>query len=64
MSKVLFSDQILPTDYLLSAQTNIEAGKSVSGDDLLLMVEQTTQGPLPEDVQSIVRRAVIPAMKT
>jgi hypothetical protein len=64
MSKIPFADQILPTDYLLSAQTNIEAGKPVSGEDLLLAIEQSIQQQLPETVRNIVRRAIIPAVKT
>jgi hypothetical protein len=38
MCKIPFSDQILPDDYLLSVRTNIQAGKPVSGGDLLLMI--------------------------
>jgi hypothetical protein len=64
MSKIPFADQILPTDYLLSAQTNIEAGKPVSGEDLLLAIEQSIQQRLPEAVRNIVGRAIIPAVKT
>jgi hypothetical protein len=63
MSKIPFADQILPTDYLLSAQTNIEAGKPVSGEDLLLTIEQSIQQRLPEAVRNVVRRAIIPAVK-
>jgi hypothetical protein len=63
MSKIPFADQILPTDYLLSAQTNIEAGKPVSGEDLLLAIEQSIQQRLPEAVRNVVRRAIIPAVK-
>jgi hypothetical protein len=64
MSKIPFADQILPTDYLLSAQTNIEAGKPVSGEDLLLAIEQSIQQQLPETVRNIIRRAIIPTVKT
>jgi hypothetical protein len=64
MSKIPFADQILPTDYLLSAQTNIEAGKPVSGEDLLLAIEHSIQQRLPEAVRNVVRRAIIPAVKT
>jgi hypothetical protein len=64
MTKIPFADQILPTDYLLSAQTNIEAGKPVSGEDLLLAIEQSIEQRLPEAVRSVVRRAIIPAVKT
>jgi hypothetical protein len=63
MSKIPFADQILPTDYLLSAQTNIEAGKPVSGEDLLLAIEQSIQQRLPEAVRNVIRRAIIPAVK-
>jgi hypothetical protein len=63
MSKIPFADQILPTDYLLSAQANIEAGKPVSGEDLLLAIEQSIQQRLPEAVRNVVRRAIIPAVK-
>jgi hypothetical protein len=64
MPKIPFSDQILPIDYLLSAQTNIKAGKSVSGDDLLLAIQQTVQQPLPEALRSVICRATIPALKS
>jgi hypothetical protein len=60
MSKIPLSDQILPTDYLLSALTNIKAGKPVSGDDLLLAIEQTLQQPLPEALRSVISRATVP----
>jgi hypothetical protein len=63
MSKVPFRDQILPTDYLLSAQTNIEAGKSVSGDDLLRMIDQCSCQPLQEAAREVVRWASVPAVK-
>ena len=63
MSKIPFADQILPTDYLLSAQTNIEACKPVSGEDLLLAIEQSIQQRLSEAVSNVVRRAIIPAVK-
>jgi hypothetical protein len=59
----MFKIQILPTDYLLSAQTNIKAGKPVSGDDLLLAIEQTIRQPLPEVLRSVICRAAIPALK-
>lgn len=64
MSKIPFADQILPVDYLLSVRTNIQAGKPVSGDDLLHMIEQCMRRALPESVRSIVRLALIPAVKT
>jgi hypothetical protein len=60
MSKI--RDQILPTDYLLSAQTNIAAGKLVCGHDLLLAIERAIQEPLPADLRDVLRRAVIPAV--
>jgi hypothetical protein len=63
MSKVPFRDQILPTDYLLSAQTNIAAGKLVSGDDLLRVIDQCCRQPLPEAARDVVRRAIVPAVK-
>jgi hypothetical protein len=64
MSKVSFADQFLPIDYLLGAQTDIKAGKSVSGNDLLLAIEQAIQQSLPDEVRSIVRQASIPNLKT
>jgi hypothetical protein len=64
MRRIPFSDQILPTDYLLSVQTSIQAGKLVSGGDLLRMIEQCTGQLLPEDARSGVRLALIPAVKT
>ena len=64
MCKIPFSDQILPDDYLLSVRTNIQAGKPVSGGDLLLMIEQCMRQPLPESARSVVRLALIPPVKT
>lgn len=64
MRKIAFSDQILPVDYLLSVRTSIQAGKLVSGGELLRMIEQCTGRLLPENVRSIVRRALIPPVKT
>jgi len=64
MCKIPFSDQILPVDYLLSVRTNIQAGKPVSGGDLLRMIEQCMRKSLPERARSVVRLALIPAMKT
>jgi hypothetical protein len=63
MFKVPFAEQILPTDFVLRAQTDIKAGKSVSGDDLLLAIEQTIQQPLPEVLRSVIRQATISAVK-
>ena len=57
-------NQVLPVDHLLSAQSNIKAGKPVSGEELLLVIEQSIQQQLPDDVCNIVRRAFIPAVKT
>jgi hypothetical protein len=43
---------------------SIAAGNAVAGDDLLLAIEQSIQQQLPEVVRNIVRRAIIPEMKT
>jgi hypothetical protein len=64
MSRIPFADQILPVDYLLSARMNIQAGKSVSGGDLLRMIEQCMGQPLPASARSVLRRAIVPAVKT
>jgi hypothetical protein len=64
MPKIPFDDQILPVDYLLSVQTNIQASKPVSGDDILRMIEQCMRQPLLESARSVVRLALIPAVKT
>jgi hypothetical protein len=64
MPKIPSDDQILPVDYLLSVQTNIQAGKPVSGDDILRMIEQCMRQPLLESARSVVRLALIPAVKT
>jgi hypothetical protein len=64
MPNTPFSRQVLPIDYLLSAQTDIKAGKPVSGETLLCVIEQNIQEQLPDTVRDIVRRALIPAMKT
>jgi hypothetical protein len=64
MPKVPFSSQILPIDYLSSAQADIKAGKPVSGKALLAAIEQNTQQQLPDAVREIVSRALIPAVKT
>jgi hypothetical protein len=64
MPKIPFSRQILPIDYLSSAQADIKAGKPVSGDALLGAIEQSIQQQLPDAVREIVSRALIPAVKT
>jgi hypothetical protein len=64
MPKIPFSAQILPTNYLAAAQVYIRDGKPVSGEDLLLAIEQSIQQQLPEAVRNIVRQAMIPAVKT
>ncbi len=64
MSKIDIRDQVLPPDHLAFVQMSIAAGNPVAGDDLLLAIEQSIQQQLPETVRNIVRRAIIPAMKT
>jgi hypothetical protein len=64
MSKIPFSAQILPVNYLAFVQAYVRAGKPVSGEDILLTIEQSIERQLPEAVQNIVRRAIIPAVKT
>jgi len=64
MTNIPFSSQILPTNYLTAVQVYIRDGKLVSGEDLLLAIEQSIQQRLPEAVRNIVGRAIIPAVKT
>jgi hypothetical protein len=64
MRKIPFSEQIQPVDYLLSVRADIQAGKPVSGGDLLRMIEQCMRQPLPESARSVVRLALIPTVKT
>ena len=64
MPNIPFSAQILPTHYLTAVQVYIRNGKLVSGEDLLLAIEQSIQQRLPEAVRNIVGRAIIPAVKT
>jgi len=64
MPKIPFSSQVLPIDYLSWAQTDIKAGKPVSGETLLGVIEQSIQQQLPDTVRDIVGRALIPAVKT
>ena len=46
MPNTPFSSQFLPIDYLLSAQTDIKAGKPVAGEALLGAIEQRIQQQL------------------
>lgn len=64
MPKVPCSSQILPIDYLSSAQADIKTGKPVSGKAMLAAIEQSIQQQLPNAVREIVSRALIPAVKT
>lgn len=64
MSITPILNQKLPPDHLLFVQMRSAAGNAVAGDDLLLAIEQSIQQQLPEAVRDIVRRAIIPAMKT
>ena len=64
MSNTPIPNQKLPPDHLLFVQMRIAAGNAVAGDDLLLAIEQSIQQQLPEAVRNIVRRAIIPEMKT
>ena len=63
MPKIPFSAQILPVNYLAFVQAYVRAGKPVSGEDILLTIEQSIRQQLPEDVRSLVRLSVIPAVK-
>jgi hypothetical protein len=64
MSKIPFSEQKLPPDHLTAVQADVEAGRLVAGDELLLAIEQSTQRPLPEEIRTLVRLAIIPPEKT
>jgi hypothetical protein len=64
MSRLPIAAQKLPADHVLFVQSRIRAGHAVTGNDLLLAIEQRTARPLSEEVRSIVRRAIIPAVKT
>jgi hypothetical protein len=64
MHNIPFFRQFLSIDYILSAQTDIKAGKPVSGETLLGAIEQSIQQQLPDCVRDIVRRALVPAVKT
>jgi hypothetical protein len=64
MTNIPFGSQILPNNPLESLQAYIRDGKPVSGEDLLLAIEQSIPQPLPESVRKIVLRAIIPAVKT
>jgi hypothetical protein len=46
MSKIPFSEQRLPPDHLTAAQTDVGAGRSVTGNELLLAIEQSMQQSL------------------
>jgi aminopeptidase N len=64
MPNIPIEKQILPADDLSYVQSSIEAGKLVCGDDLLLAIEQISGQPLSEVARDLVRRAVIPAVKS
>ncbi|SRR6266404_799162 len=64
MSNTDIEYQRLPPDHLAFVQMRIAAGDAVTGDDLLLAIEQSIQQPLAEAVRIVVRRAIIPAVKT
>ena len=64
MRNISFSRQTLPIDYVSSAQADIKAARSVSGIALLAAIEQSIQQQLPGAVRKIIRRALIPAVKT
>ena len=64
MTNIPIRAQILPVNYLAFVQAYVRAGKPVSGEDILLTIEQSIERQLPEAVQNIVRRAIIPAVKT
>src|SRR5450759_1856943 len=64
MTNIPIRAQILPNNCFASVQAYVRAGKPVSGEDILLTIEQSIERQLPEAVQNIVRRAIIPAVKT
>ena len=64
MTNIPIRAQILPVNYLAFVHAYVRAGKPVSGEDILLTIEQSIERQLPEAVQNIVRRAIIPAVKT
>ena len=63
MSKIGSEYQILPPDHLAFARAAVEAGRLVTGNDLLLAIEQSMHQSLTEDARDLVRRALIPAVK-
>ena len=64
MTNIPIRAQILPKNSLAFVQACIRDGKQVAGEDILLTIEQSIERQLPEDVQNIVRRAIISAVKT
>jgi hypothetical protein len=64
MTNIPIRTQILPNNSLASVQACIRDGKQVAGEDILFTIEQSIERQLPEAVQNIVRRAIIPAVKT
>lgn len=64
MTNIPIRAQILPKNPLAFVQACIQNGKQVSGEDILSTIEQSIERQLPEDVQNIVRRAIISAVKT
>lgn len=64
MPNIPVDKQILPPDYLTSALVAAESGEPVSGDDLLLAIEQSIGRRLPEKVRGLVCGATIPAGRT
>ena len=64
MTNIPIRAQILPKNSLAFVQACIRDGKQVAGEDILLTIEQSIERQLPEDVQNIVRRVIISAVKT
>jgi hypothetical protein len=64
MTNIPIIAQILRNNSLAFVQACIRDGKHVAGEDILLTIEQSIERQLPKALQNIVRRAIIPAVKT
>jgi hypothetical protein len=63
MSTIDFKSQVLPPNHLTNVQTSVRLGRSVTGEDLLLAIEESICRSLPEGLRYVVRHAFIPAVE-
>jgi hypothetical protein len=64
MSNIPFEKQFLPTNLFEKIKYKLAQREAVLGDELIEAIEQCIHQALPQNARSVLRLAVIPAVKT